>query len=260
MWLSAPFENFDPCGVHTGDSIAVAPQQTLSDQEYQEMRTEAYHIISAVGVETGGANIQFAVHPQTRKRLVIEMNPRVSRSSALASKATGFPIAKIASLLAMGRTLDDIPNDITKSTPSCYEPALDYIVTKAPRFDFEKFENAPDALTTQMKSVGEVMGIGRTFMESLIKSLWSIEKNRGLLFHIDFSEKKLSYPNSKRIYYIFSAFRQGFSVKEVSERTSIDPWFLDAIYHFIQMESALREKTKIVPQGIKKSQTGGFYR
>ena len=202
-------ENFDPCGVHTGDSIAIAPQQTLSDREYQEMRSEGQKIIDAVGVETGGANIQFAVHPKTKERLVIEMNPRVSRSSALASKATGFPIAKIAALLAMGYTLDEISNDITQTTPSCYEPALDYIVTKIPRFDFEKFEGSTDVLTTQMKSVGEVMGIGRTFIESLMKSISSIEKNLKLLCDIPFLEEKLTYPNSQRIFYIFQAFREG---------------------------------------------------
>ena len=232
-------ENVDPCGVHTGDSIAVAPQQTLSDREYQEMRSEAKKIISAIGVETGGSNIQFAVHPTTRERLVIEMNPRVSRSSALASKATGFPIAKIAALLALGYTLDEISNDITGSTPSCYEPALDYIVTKCPRFDFNKYEGAEDSLTTQMKSVGEVMGIGRTFIESLIKAVFSIEKDQELLYHVDFSEKHLSYPNSRRIFYIFQAFREGWSVQQVQKLTEIDPWFLEAVYSFIKMEKTL---------------------
>ena len=232
-------ENVDPCGVHTGDSIAVAPQQTLSDREYQEMRSEAGKIISAIGVETGGANIQFAVHPVTRERQVIEMNPRVSRSSALASKATGFPIAKIAALLAMGHTLDEIPNDITGSTPSCYEPALDYIVTKCPRFDFNKYEGAEDSLTTQMKSVGEVMGIGRTFMESFIKSLYSIEKDQELIYHVDFSEKHLSYPNSRRIFHIFQAFREDWSVPQVQALTQMDPWFLEAIHSFIKMEKTL---------------------
>lgn len=168
-------ENFDPCGVHTGDSITVAPIQTLTDRDYQEMRDEARKIVNAVGLATGGANIQFACHPVTGERIVIEMNPRVSRSSALASKATGFPIAKIAALLAVGYTLDEIRNDITKTTPSCYEPALDYVVTKIPRFAFEKFPGSTDALTTQMKSVGEVMGIGRTFKESFHKAVSSLE-------------------------------------------------------------------------------------
>ena len=232
-------ENIDPCGVHTGDSIAVAPQQTLSDREYQEMRSEAKKIISAIGVETGGANIQFAVHPITRERLVIEMNPRVSRSSALASKATGFPIAKLAALLAMGYTLDEIQNDITGTTPSCYEPALDYIVTKYPRFDFNKYEGAKDSLTTQMKSVGEAMGIGRTFIESFIKSLYSIERDQELIYHVDFSEKHLSYPNSQRVFHIFQAFREGWTVQQVQNLTEIDPWFLEAIYSFIEMEKSL---------------------
>ena len=249
-------ENFDPCGVHTGDSIAIAPQQTLSDKEYQAMRTEAKKIIEAVGVETGGANIQFAVHPETKERLVIEMNPRVSRSSALASKATGFPIAKIAALLAMGKTLDEIPNDITQVTPSCYEPALDYIVTKAPRFDFEKFEGSKDTLTTQMKSVGEVMGIGRTFTESLIKSLWSLEKNKELLFRIDFSEKKLSHPGSQRIYHIFEAFRRGFSVRSVSERTGVHPWFLSAVHFFVEMEDIIKKDFSI--ENLKQAKKMGF--
>ena len=164
-------ENFDPCGVHTGDSITVAPQQTLSDVAYQAMRDEARKIIEAVGVQTGGANIQFAVEPKTGVRKVIEMNPRVSRSSALASKATGFPIAKIAALLAIGYELEEIRNDITGTTPCCYEPALDYVVTKIPRFAFEKFPGTKDSLTTQMRSVGEVMGIGRTFKESLQKAI-----------------------------------------------------------------------------------------
>ena len=229
-------ENFDPCGVHTGDSIAVAPQQTLTDREYQAMRTEAKKIIEAIGVETGGSNIQFAVHPQTGERLVIEMNPRVSRSSALASKATGFPIAKIAALLAMGYTLDEIPNDITQTTPSCYEPALDYIVTKFPRFDFEKYEGATDVLTTQMKSVGEAMGIGRTFMESFIKSLISIEKNIKLLYSVNFSEKYLTYPNSLRIFHVFQAFRDGYTVRQVSDWTGITPWFLEKIASCIEIE------------------------
>ncbi len=247
-------ENFDPCGVHTGDSMTVAPQQTLTDQEYQEMRTEAKKIIEAIGVETGGSNIQFAVHPQTGERLVIEMNPRVSRSSALASKATGFPIAKIAALLAMGDTLDKILNDITQTTPSCYEPALDYIVTKCPRFDFDKYEGAQDILTTQMKSVGEAMGIGRTFMESLIKSLVSIEKNIKLLYSVDFSEKYLTYPNSLRIFYIFQAFRDGYSVEQVSDWTGITPWFLEKIASFIEIEKLDLSQT----ENLLRAKRAGF--
>ena len=242
MWWCVPWKNIDPCGVHTGDSCSVSPQQTLSDWEYQAMRDEAEKIISAVGVETGGANIQFAVHPETRERLVIEMNPRVSRSSALASKATGFPIAKIAALVAVGFTMDEIRNDITGTTPSCYEPALDYVVVKIPRFDFEKFEGSKDILNTQMKSVGEVMGIGRTFMEAFMKALVSLEKHYDLLLKTSLSEKQLSYPNSQRIYSIFQAFRQGYSVQEVNEFTQIDPWFLGHFRRFIQLEKQIKRK------------------
>ena len=240
-------ENIDPCGVHTGDSVSVSPQQTLSDREYQEMRNEAQKIISAVGVKTGGANIQFAVHPETRDRLVIEMNPRVSRSSALASKATGFPIAKIASLLAVGFTMDEIQNDITGSTPSCYEPALDYVVVKIPRFDFEKFEGSRDILNTQMKSVGEVMGIGRTFLEAFMKALASLELDAGLLIRTQFDEKKLTYPNSKRVYMLFQAFREGHSVEQVHEWTQIDSWFLETFYKFVQFEKQAKKINQLSP-------------
>ena len=237
-------ENIDPCGVHTGDSCSVSPQQTLSDREYQEMRDEAQKIISAVGVETGGANIQFAVHPKTRERLVIEMNPRVSRSSALASKATGFPIAKIASLVAVGLKMDEIQNDITGSTPSCYEPALDYVVVKIPRFDFEKFEGSKDILNTQMKSVGEVMGIGRTFLESFIKALVSLEKNKYSLAKMSFSEKQLAYPNSQRMYVLFQALREGKSLQQIYDWTQIDPWFLEQFHKFIQFEKKIKKSVK----------------
>lgn len=231
-------ENVDPCGVHTGDSITVAPQITLSDKAYQDMREEALAIMEEIGLETGGANIQFAVHPQTGERMVIEVNPRVSRSSALASKATGFPIAKISALLAVGLTLDEISNDITGKTPSCYEPALDYIVTKIPRFDFEKYPGSDKLLSTQMQSVGEVMAIGRTFKESFQKALLALEKpepdSSG-----SFDEKKLTYPNSERIYYIFSAFRRGYRVDQLQALTEIDPWFLEQFESLIQMESRL---------------------
>ena len=196
-------------GVHTGDSITVAPALTLTDREYQEMRDEARKIIDAIGVATGGANIQFAVNPKTGERIVIEMNPRVSRSSALASKATGFPIAKIAAKLAVGFELDELLNDITKSTPSCFEPSIDYVVTKIPRFDFEKFPGAKDVLTTQMKSVGEVMGIGRTFKESLQKALASLEKGTGGLDEVINTEDKIKIPHSQRIFHIAQAFREG---------------------------------------------------
>lgn len=229
-------ENLDPCGVHTGDSITVAPQQTLSDREYQAMRDEACKIINEVGIETGGANIQFAVHPETRERVVIEMNPRVSRSSALASKATGFPIAKIAALLAIGYSLDELKNDITKVTPSCYEPALDYVVTKIPRFAFEKFQGSKDSLTTQMKSVGEVMGIGRTLQESLMKAMASLEKNPEAIPDIEMQVDKISYPNSNRIYHLFQAFRDGKTVAEINELTGIIPYFLEQIDGLIRFE------------------------
>ena len=231
-------ENVDPCGVHTGDSITVAPQITLSDRAYQEMRREALAIIEEIGLETGGANIQFAIHPQTGQRMVIEVNPRVSRSSALASKATGFPIAKISALLAVGFTLDEIQNDITGATPSCYEPALDYVVTKIPRFDFEKYPGAENILSTQMQSVGEVMAIGRNFKESFQKALLALEKPE-LNSSNSFEEKKLTYPNSERIYYIFSAFRRGYTVEVLNQLTGIDSWFLEQFESLFKMESRL---------------------
>ena len=233
-------ENVDPCGVHTGDSITVAPQITLSDRAWQEMRTEALRIVEAVGLETGGANIQFAVHPKTGERMVIELNPRVSRSSALASKATGFPIAKISALLAVGLTLDEIQNDITGATPSCYEPALDYIVTKIPRFDFEKYPGAEDILSTQMQSVGEVMAIGRNFKESFQKALLALEKPEPDL-SLFFDEEKLSYPGSARIHYIFEAFRRGWTVEALTDRTGIAPWFLEQFESMVRMESSVRK-------------------
>lgn len=239
-------ENLDPCGVHTGDSITVAPQQTLSDREYQAMRDEAYKIINEVGLATGGANIQFATHPETGERVVIEMNPRVSRSSALASKATGFPIAKIAALLAIGYRLDEIRNDITKSTPSCYEPALDYVVTKIPRFAFEKFPGSKDTLNTQMKSVGEVMGIGRTLQESLMKALGSMEKSDQGVPEVTLSIDKVSYPNSQRIYHLFQAFRDGKTISEVQQLTQINPWFLEQISSLVDFENKF--KTEFSPQ------------
>lgn len=235
-------ENLDPCGVHTGDSITIAPQQTLSDREYQSMRDEACKIINEVGIQTGGANIQFAVHPTTRERVVIEMNPRVSRSSALASKATGFPIAKIAALLAIGYSLDELQNDITKVTPSCYEPALDYVVTKIPRFAFEKFPGSKDTLTTQMKSVGEVMGIGRTLQESLMKALASLEKNPQGIPEVELEIGKISYPNSQRIYHLFQAFRDGKTVSEIEELTRINPYFLEHIETLIKFESKFKKE------------------
>lgn len=233
-------ENMDPCGVHTGDSITVAPQQTLSDREYQAMRDEAAKIVNEVGIQTGGANVQFAVNPANGDRVVIEMNPRVSRSSALASKATGFPIAKIAALLAIGYHLDEIKNDITGSTPSCYEPALDYVVTKIPRFAFEKFAGAKDLLTTQMKSVGEVMGIGRTFQESLMKAVLSLEQNREGFPEIEFEVSRVSYPNSQRLFHVYQGFRNGMTVDEIHELSQIPPWFLEQIQGLVEFEKKLK--------------------
>jgi carbamoyl-phosphate synthase large subunit len=238
-------ENFDAMGVHTGDSITVAPQMTLSDREYQAMRDEAKAVIRKVGVDTGGSNIQFAVDPKTGRRVVIEMNPRVSRSSALASKATGFPIAKIAALLAVGYTLDEIPNDITKKTPACFEPALDYVVVKIPRWAFEKFPKADPHLTIQMKSVGEAMAVGRTFAEAFGKAIRSLEigrdgldDGRGPLPEAELLAG-LSEPTWERIFHLRRAFLAGMSVDAIAARTKIDPWFLDAIRRMVEEERGL---------------------
>jgi carbamoyl-phosphate synthase large subunit len=242
-------ENFDPMGVHTGDSITVAPVQTLTDKEYQMMRDAAFAVIREIGVETGGSNIQFAVHPETGRMVVIEMNPRVSRSSALASKATGFPIAKIAAKLAVGYTLDEIKNDITRETPACFEPTIDYCVVKVPRFTFEKFPQAETTLTTQMKSVGEAMAIGRTFKEALQKALRSLEIKRFGLCG-DGAEKrvdpeslrlKLSVPNAERIFHLAQAFQDGMSIDEVYELTKIDKWFLRNIADLVDEVDGLHE-------------------
>jgi carbamoyl-phosphate synthase large subunit len=243
-------ENFDPMGVHTGDSITVAPVQTLSDKEYQMMRDAAFAVIREIGVETGGSNIQFAVHPDNGRMVVIEMNPRVSRSSALASKATGFPIAKIAAKLAVGYTLDEIKNDITRETPACFEPTIDYCVVKVPRFTFEKFPQADATLTTRMKSVGEAMAIGRTFKEALQKALRSLEIKRfGLC--ADGADKdvdpetlrlRLSIPNAERIFYIAQAFRDGISIDEVFELTKIDKWFLRNLAEIVAETRCLKTK------------------
>lgn len=251
-------ENLDPCGVHTGDSITIAPQQTLSDVEYQAMRDEACAILNKVGVQTGGANIQFATHPQTGERVVIEMNPRVSRSSALASKATGFPIAKIAAMLAIGYHLDEIQNDITKVTPSCYEPALDYVVTKIPRFAFEKFNGAKDILTTQMKSVGEVMGIGRTLQESLMKALLSLESNKEGIPEINFQVAKVSYPNSQRIFHLFQGFRHGLSLQQMQDWTQIHPYFLEQIESIIKFENHLSKEKNLNSDLVLRAKRIGF--
>jgi carbamoyl-phosphate synthase large subunit len=251
-------ENLDPCGVHTGDSITVAPQQTLSDYAYQAMRDEARKIIDAVGVETGGANIQFAVNPKNGERVVIEMNPRVSRSSALASKATGFPIAKIAALLAIGYVLEELRNDITGTTPCCFEPALDYVVTKIPKFAFEKFPGTKDSLTTQMRSVGEVMGIGRTFKESFQKAVLSMEENEIGFYPVPFSEELLGHPNSKRVYQLFQAFRDGMSVEDVETRTQINPWFLEQIADVVREEQTIATHQDLKLDWLKRAKRFGF--
>lgn len=248
-------ENLDPMGIHTGDSITVAPAQTLTDKEYQRMRDASIAIIREIGVDTGGSNIQFALNQENGKMVVIEMNPRVSRSSALASKATGFPIAKIAAKLAVGLTLDEIPNDITKETPASFEPTIDYVVTKFPRFAFEKFPEADATLTTQMKSVGEVMSIGRTFTESLQKALRSLEIESYGFEEIRVNESelkaKLKIPNAERIWYVAQAFRNGMSVDEIYELTKIDPWFLNNIRQILEIE----DKIKGYSKGIKNEKT-----
>ncbi|RZN55308.1 MAG: carbamoyl phosphate synthase large subunit [Candidatus Methanomethylicota archaeon] len=250
--IVCPIENFDPMGIHTGDSITVAPAQTLTDYEYQKLRDAAIKIIRKIGVETGGSNIQFAVNPENGKILAIEMNPRVSRSSALASKATGFPIAKIAAKLAVGYTLDEIPNDITKETMASFEPTIDYVVVKIPRFAFEKFPTADPILGTQMKSVGEVMAIGRTFEEALQKAIRSLEIGRYGL-GADGKDKKpsreeiiykLRFPQHDRIFYIKYAFEQGFTVDEIYKLTYIDPWFLNKIKKLVEFEKMLKELAK----------------
>ena len=248
--IVCPIENFDPMGVHTGDSITVAPAQTLTDKEYQVMRDAALRIIREVGVDTGGSNIQFAVNPEDGRLVVIEMNPRVSRSSALASKATGFPIAKIAAKLAVGYTLDEIPNDVTRETPACFEPTIDYVVVKAPRFTFEKFPQTPDVLTTQMKSVGEAMAMGRTFKEALQKAMRSLETN-SYGFDRPFPpdadagaearlEERLRWPRSDRLWTLGEAFRMGFDVSRLYELTRIDPWFLRQVEAIVEKEDEVR--------------------
>ena len=242
-------ENFDPMGVHTGDSITVAPAQTLSDREFQLMRDASFAVIREIGVETGGSNIQFAVNPRNGRMVVIEMNPRVSRSSALASKATGFPIAKIAAKLAVGYTLDEIRNDITRETPASFEPTIDYCVVKIPRFSFEKFPQADATLTTQMKSVGEAMAIGRTFKEALQKALRSLETKRFGLCG-DGNEKrvdaetlrlKLAIPNAERIFHLAQAFQDGMSIEEVFELTKIDRWFLHNVRQIVDEQRQLAQ-------------------
>src|SRR4051794_31004973 len=222
-------ENLDPMGVHTGDSITIAPAQTLSDREYQMMRDASLRCLREIGVDTGGSNVQFAINPETGRMIIIEMNPRVSRSSALASKATGFPIAKIAAKLAVGYRLDEIKNDITRLTPACFEPTIDYVVAKIPRWQFEKFPGAEPVLGTQMKSVGEVMSIGRTFKQALGKGIRSLETGKAVTaekFEDHLIPKRLITPNPDRLNYIRFAMERGYTVEQVQEMTGIDPWFL----------------------------------
>ena len=242
-------ENLDPMGVHTGDSITVAPAQTLTDKEYQLMRNAAMDILREIGVETGGSNVQFTINPEDGEMLVIEMNPRVSRSSALASKATGFPIAKVAAKLAVGYTLDELRNDITGGIiPSSFEPSIDYVVTKIPRFNFEKFPQAEPILTTQMKSVGEVMAIGRTFQESFQKAIRGLEISKDGLNEIydpsnqDLStlKKELSIPSPDRVWFLADAIRSGLSIQEIFNLTKVDPWFIAQIEDLVKEEEILR--------------------
>jgi carbamoyl-phosphate synthase large subunit len=256
-------ENVDPMGVHTGDSVTVAPAQTLTDKEYQLMRDAAVAIIREIGVETGGSNIQFAVNPDDGRLVVIEMNPRVSRSSALASKATGFPIAKIAAKLAVGYRLDEVRNDITRETPASFEPAIDYCVVKFPRWAFEKFPEADRTLTTQMKSVGEAMAIGRTFKEALHKAVRSLEQDRWALtldraIADDELPGLLSVPNPDRIFAIGDAFRRGMSTAEVHDLTRIDPWFLENMRELVEFEPEIRRAALTDPRILRRAKQLGF--
>ncbi|MDD2271601.1 MAG: carbamoyl-phosphate synthase large subunit [Desulfuromonadaceae bacterium] len=270
-------ENFDPMGVHTGDSITIAPAQTLTDKEYQILRDASLKIIREIGVDTGGSNIQFGINPRDGRLVVIEMNPRVSRSSALASKATGFPIAKIAAKLAVGYTLDEVTNDITRETPACFEPSIDYVVTKIPRFTFEKFPAADATLTTQMKSVGEVMSIGRTFKESFQKAIRSLEIGvsgfDSKLFDLGTETRraltgkeqqllleKLRVPNADRLWYIGDAMRSGMSVEEIQKHTAIDPWFLHNIRQIIEKEEELKAiaLVNVSPAVLREAKQFGF--
>ncbi|MCG8079680.1 MAG: carbamoyl-phosphate synthase large subunit, partial [Candidatus Thiodiazotropha taylori] len=248
-------ENLDPMGVHTGDSITVAPAQTLTDKEYQIMRDASLAVLREIGVETGGSNVQFAINPENGRMIIIEMNPRVSRSSALASKATGFPIAKVAAKLAVGYTLDELQNEITGgATPASFEPSIDYVVTKVPRFAFEKFPQADDRLTTQMKSVGEVMAIGRTFQESMQKALRGLEIGKyGLNEILDLNEehvkdtlvREIRLPGPARLWYVAECFRYGMSLEEIFDICAIDPWFL------IQIEELVNIEREISGQGLE---------
>src|SRR5262252_6321756 len=256
-------ENFDPMGVHTGDSITVAPAQTLTDREYQRLRDAAIAVIRQIGVETGGSNIQFAVNPKDGRLVVIEMNPRVSRSSALASKATGFPIAKIAAKLAVGYTLNEITNDITRKTPACFEPMLDYVVVKIPKWAFEKFPDSDPTLGTQMKSVGEVMAIGRTFKEAFLKAVRSLEsaKEPGSdILDKSVLRQKLITPNPDRIAYLLQALVDGYSVQELVELTHIDPWFLTELSEVADTTRELAQHTiqSLPPELLREAKRSGF--
>src|SRR5580692_9685790 len=235
-------ENFDPMGVHTGDSITVAPAQTLTDREYQMMRDGALKCLREIGVDTGGSNVQFAINPADGRMVIIEMNPRVSRSSALASKATGFPIAKIAAKLAVGYRLDEIRNDITKQTPACFEPTIDYVVAKIPKWAFEKFPGADNTLGTQMKSVGEVMAIGRTFKQAMGKGIRSLETGRKFgseTLDPNLIPQKLITPTPDRLSYLRFALRSGYTAGEIHEMTAIDPWFLEQLRQIVDFEQNL---------------------
>jgi len=261
-------ENLDPMGVHTGDSITVAPAQTLTDKQYQRMRDAAIAIIRKIGVETGGSNIQFAVHPDTGRMVAIEMNPRVSRSSALASKATGFPIAKFAAKLAVGYTLDEIPNDITRETPASFEPTIDYCVVKMPRFAFEKFPGADDTLTVSMKSVGEAMAIGRTFKEALQKGLRSLETGLSGLDRVGEArlnpedlKPRLARPNAERLFYIKHALKRGVPPAQICELTAIDPWFINNIADIVRLEATIAscaDADGLGPELMRRAKRAGF--
>ena len=268
--IVCPIENLDPMGVHTGDSITVAPAMTLSDKEYQRMRDAAVRIIREIGVDTGGSNIQFGLDPKNGDMVVIEMNPRVSRSSALASKATGFPIAKIAAKLAVGYTLDEITNDITGVTKASFEPTIDYVVVKIPRFAFQKFRGADPTLTTQMKSVGEVMAIGRTFKESLQKAIRSLELNmnglssregldRGIPEGFDRQQvlervrQHLRTPIAERLWHVADGMRLGLSNDDLFALTKIDPWFLEQIRELMQFEALLVGQAEKKPVALEES-------
>jgi carbamoyl-phosphate synthase large subunit len=256
-------ENFDPMGVHTGDSITVAPAQTLTDREYQMMRDGAIRCLREIGVDTGGSNVQFAIHPETGRMVIIEMNPRVSRSSALASKATGFPIAKIAAKLAVGYRLDEIRNDITKVTPACFEPTIDYVVVKIPKWQFEKFPGAEPVLGTQMKSVGEVMAIGRTFKQALWKGMRSLETGKAFgaeKYQPELIPNKLVTPSPDRLNYIRFALANGYTVAQIHELTAIDPWFLDQMREVIEFESQLRGSSldQVEPAQLRRAKRYGI--